>query len=74
MFYRGCGTCGERWAIGKVSTCKCLDKTPKHESQSLTNEEKSFLKETWLGFKDIDKVIDTVDELLRRRTHDSNNS
>ena len=66
VFYRECGTCGERWAIGMTSTCKC----PKREWVGLTVEEKNFLKETWLGFKDIEKVIETVDELLRRRNYD----
>ena len=39
MFYRQCNNCGERWAIGEVSTCKCPDETPKREWVGLTDEE-----------------------------------
>ena len=39
MFYRECGTCNERWAIGMTSTCKCPDKKPKREWVGLTDEE-----------------------------------
>ena len=39
MFYRQCGTCNERWAIGTTSTCKCSDKKPKRKWVGLTDEE-----------------------------------
>jgi hypothetical protein len=43
---------------------------PKREWVGLTDEEKNFLMETWIGFRNIEKVIETTDELLRRRTHE----
>ena len=52
MFYRECGTCNERWAIGMTSTCKCSDKKPKRKWVGLTNKEKQEIvsKEVyWAG-------------------------
>jgi hypothetical protein len=56
-------------AMGKI--IELVDPLPpKKEWVGLTDEEKNFLRGTWVGFRDIEKVIETIDELLRRRTHD----
>ena len=39
MFYGQCWKCGERWALGTASTCKCLDETTQHHWVGLTDEE-----------------------------------
>ena len=39
MFYGQCWKCGERWALGTASTCKCPDETPKRKWVGLTDEE-----------------------------------
>ncbi len=39
MFYGQCWKCGERWALGTASTCKCPDETPKSKWVGLTNDE-----------------------------------
>jgi hypothetical protein len=39
MFYGQCWKCGERWAFGTASTCKCLDETPNREWVGLTDKE-----------------------------------
>ena len=39
MFYGQCWKCGERWALGTASTCKCPDETPKREWVGLTDDE-----------------------------------
>ena len=40
MFYGQCWKCGERWALGTASTCKCPDETPKREWVGLTLDER----------------------------------
>ena len=40
MFYGQCWKCGERWAIGTASTCKCPDETPKRKWVGLTLDER----------------------------------
>ncbi len=39
MFYGQCWKCGERWALGTASTCKCLDETPKRKWVGLTDDD-----------------------------------
>jgi hypothetical protein len=39
MFYGQCWKCGERWALGTASTCKCLEEEPQRTWVNLTNEE-----------------------------------
>ena len=46
MFYGQCWKCGERWALGTASTCKCPDETPKRKWVGLTNEERADCWET----------------------------
>ena len=64
MLYRGCGTCGERWAIGMASTCKCPNEKPKREWVGLTDEE--IAEYAWMG-KDVVSVIKEVQETLKEK-------
>ena len=40
MFYGQCWKCGERWAIGTASTCKCPDETIQRHWVGLTIDER----------------------------------
>ena len=51
MFYGQCWKCGERWALGTASTCKCPDEASKREWVGLTLDERIELA------KDVDWAI-----------------
>jgi hypothetical protein len=46
MFYGQCWKCGERWALGTASTCKCPDETPKKPWIGLTAEERNYARQS----------------------------
>ena len=58
MFYRECGACGERWAVGMTSTCKCPDEKPKREWAGLTDEEKQEIVRQEVHWSGICRAIE----------------
>ena len=62
MFYRECGTCNERWAIGMTSTCKCSDKKPKRKWVGLTRRE---LDIATLGLEDLSDCYKAIEAKLK---------
>jgi hypothetical protein len=67
MFYGQCWKCGERWALGTASTCKCPDETPKRKWVGLTDEDEIDWEEGG-NLKDLVKAIEAK---LRSKNHDS---
>jgi len=57
MFYGQCWKCGERWALGTASTCKCPDETPKRKWVGLTDEDEIDWEEGG-NLKDLVKAIE----------------
>jgi hypothetical protein len=57
MFYGQCWKCGERWALGTASTCKCPDETPKRKWVGLTDEDEIDWEENG-NLKDLVKAIE----------------
>ena len=63
MFYRQCNSCGQRWAIGEVSTCKCPDETPKREWVGLNDEEKKkFVVAYFFGKYDRETAVNLMND------------
>jgi hypothetical protein len=65
MFYGQCWKCGERWALGTASTCKCPDETPKRKWVGLTNKE---LADCWETIPEL--AMRKVEAKLKEKNHD----
>jgi hypothetical protein len=70
MFYGQCWKCGERWALGTASTCKCPDETPKREWVGLTGDE---MKKTWyemqniMGWYSFEEIAKAIEAKLKEK-------
>jgi hypothetical protein len=68
MFYGQCWKCGERWALGTASTCKCPDETPKRKWVGLTDEEKkSFWTADQMTQEEWDALFNAIEAKLKER-------
>ena len=63
MFYGQCWKCGERWALGTASTCKCLDETPQRTWVGLTDEEIQYCVE----LKNPEAIAEEVEAKLKEK-------
>ena len=68
MFYGQCWKCGERWALGTASTCKCPDETPKRKWVGLTDEEKkSFWTADQMTQAEWDALFNAIEAKLKEK-------